>query len=102
MSDEYNPEGMTDEEFASFCEIKTEEGAIPAGRTDYVTGKVLFRSGAGYLLTPEQYAKKYGFDPEPVWERLKAFQKKTGRFIEPVELGYIKPARRAPVKLGRY
>ena len=42
---EYNPKGMTDQEFADFCELKTEEGAIPAGRIDYVSGKVMFRSG---------------------------------------------------------
>lgn len=99
---EYNPRGMTDQEFADFCELKTEEGAIPAGRIDYVSGKVMFRAGAGYLLSIPEYIKKYGFDPAPVWDRIKAYQKMTGRFSEPVEIAYIKPVRRTPVKLGRY
>jgi len=98
----YYPKGMTDKEFADFCELMTEEGAIPAGRIDYVSGKVMFRSGAGYLLSIPDYIKKYGFDPAPVWDRVKADQKKTGRFTEPVEIAYIRPTRRAPVKLGRY
>jgi len=98
---EYNPNGMTDEEFADFCELKTEDGAIPAGKIEYVTGKVMFRSGAGYLLSIPDYIKKYGFDPVPVWERIKAYQKQTGRFYEATETAFIKP-KRMPVKLGKY
>jgi hypothetical protein len=96
----YNPNGITDEEFAAFCDLQSEEGAIPAGRIEYVTGKVMYRSGNGSLLSGPDYIKKYGFDPEPVWARIKAHQKKVGTFHDPVEIAYIKPIKMTPRKLG--
>ena len=93
-----NPNGMTDAEFANFCELKTEEGAIPAGKIEYVSGKIMFRSGAGLLLTVKDYKKKYGFDPEPVWARIKEYQRSTGQLHDIHEVSYINPkSKMAPV-----
>lgn len=86
-------EGISDEEFEKFCELKGQEGAIPAGRIEYVTGQVFFRSGAGQLLTKEQYVEKYGFDPDPVWRRIQAYQVKTQKFSPPDECPQIRSVK---------
>lgn len=68
--------GRTDEEFASVC--KTPE-FLKRGVTGCITtadGQELFIDGAGNTRdnppwTREDFKKRYGYDPKPVWERMR-------------------------------
>lgn len=95
------PSTLNDEEFAEFCELKTKEGAIPAGKISYVTGETLFIDGGGKALDSEAYIAAHGFDPAPIWDRIKAWQAETGRLKNPTAIGRIRLPKREPVKLGR-
>lgn len=63
--------GMTDEEFASFCKTPEEIKRLPAGRIAYTDGTVVWKDGAGQSWTRQEYIKRFGFDPVPVWNRMK-------------------------------
>lgn len=92
--------GLSDEDFAAFCDLKSEEGRLPAGRIEYVSGKVIFIDGNGRPLTVEEYTQMHGFDPAPVWLRIQAWRATHGKLMDPVIVGLSKP-RRQHVKLGR-
>lgn len=64
-------EGMSDEEFASFC--KTPEGIkrITNGRLQYPDGTVVYVDGAGQLWTAKQWEKRFGYNPKKVWNRMR-------------------------------
>ena len=51
-------EGLTDEEFASFC------------RLEYPDETVLYIDGAGQQWTEKQWEKRFGYNPVPVWDRM--------------------------------
>ena len=63
--------GMTDEEFASFCKTPEYIKRIPAGRIEYPDGTVLYKDGAGQQWTRESWTSRFGYDPKPVWARMK-------------------------------
>lgn len=68
--------GLTDEEFASFC--KTPE-YLKRGVTGCITtpdGQELYVDGAGNTRdnppwTRADFKERYGYDPKPVWERIR-------------------------------
>lgn len=68
--------GLTDREFSSFC--KTPE-YLKRGVTGCITtvdGQELYIDGAGNTRdnppwTREAFKKRYGYDPKPVWDRMK-------------------------------
>jgi hypothetical protein len=68
--------GLTDEEFASFC--KTPE-YLKRGVTGCITtpdGLELYIDGAGLSpdnpgRTREEFQARFGYDPKPVWERIR-------------------------------
>ncbi len=63
-------EGISDQEFAAFCDLKSKEGGIPAGCVNYVTGEIIWIDGNGKSMSTEQYIKTHGFDPAPVWGKI--------------------------------
>ena len=63
--------GMTDEEFASFCKTPEEIKRLPAGRITYADGTVVWKDGAGQFWSRDEYKARFGFDPVPVWNRMK-------------------------------
>ena len=64
-------EGLTDEEFASFCKTPEEIKRIPNGRLEYPDETVLYIDGAGQQWTEKQWEKRFGYNPVPVWNRMK-------------------------------
>jgi hypothetical protein len=69
-------EGLTDEEFASFCKTPEEIKKLPAGTIEYEDGTVLFVDGAGQQWTAEQWMKRFGYEPnndvKKVWDRMRS------------------------------
>jgi hypothetical protein len=63
--------GMTDDEFASFCKTPEEIKRIPNGRIVYADGTVLYKDGAGQSWTRESWITRFGYDPKPVWNRMR-------------------------------
>jgi hypothetical protein len=64
-------EGLSDEEFASFCQTPEAMKRIPLGVVADASGLTLWIDGAGQKWTREGYTKRFGFDPKPVWDRMK-------------------------------
>lgn len=64
-------EGLTDEEFASFCKTPEAIKRLPTGVIEYVDGTVIYKDGAGQDWSRKDYKKRFGFDPKPVWDRMK-------------------------------
>lgn len=64
-------EGLTDEEFASFCKTPEEIKKLPDGLLEYIDGTKLYKDGANQLWTKKQWEKRFGYDPEPIWNRMK-------------------------------
>ncbi len=68
--------GVSDEEFASFCKTPEWIKRLPGGCITDPTGLVLYVNGAGVssdnpALTRDEYKSRFGFDPKPVWDRMK-------------------------------
>ena len=63
--------GMTDEEFASFCKTPEAIKRIPSGLIKYPDGTTLYKDGAGQSWTRESWTARFGYDPKPVWARMK-------------------------------
>ena len=64
-------EGLTDEEFASFCKTPEELKRIPNGKLRYPDGTIVYIDGAGQQWTKKQWEKRFGYNPVPVWDRMK-------------------------------
>lgn len=64
-------EGLTDEEFASFCKTPEALKRIPNGLLTYPDGLTLYIDGAGQPWTAEQWEKRFGYKPKKVWNRMK-------------------------------
>ena len=69
-------QGITDEEFASFCKTPEALKRLPVGVITDPIGQELWIDGAGLSpdnpgWTREAYQKRFGFDPKPVWDRMK-------------------------------
>ena len=64
-------EGLTDEEFASFCKTPEAIKRIPDGRLQYPDGTVLYIDGAAQPWTEKQWEKRFGYNPKKVWNRMR-------------------------------
>ena len=64
-------EGLTDEEFASFCKTPEAIKRITNGRLQLPDGTILFIDGAGQPWTEEQWEKRFGYNPKKVWNRMR-------------------------------
>jgi hypothetical protein len=63
--------GLSDEEFANFCATPEEHKRLPSGFIRYADGMVLWIDGAMQKWTQAGYKKRFGFDPAPVYARMK-------------------------------
>lgn len=64
-------EGLTDEEFASFCKTPEAIKRIPDGRLQYPDGTILYIDGAAQPWTEKQWEKRFGYNPKKVWNRMR-------------------------------
>lgn len=64
-------EGLTDEEFASFCKTPEAIKRIPDGRLQYTDGTILYIDGAAQPWTEKQWEKRFGYNPKKVWNRMR-------------------------------
>ena len=64
-------EGLTDEEFASFCKTPEAIKRIPDGRLQYPDGTTLYIDGAAQPWTEKQWEKRFGYNPKKVWNRMR-------------------------------
>lgn len=64
-------DGLSDEEFASFCKTPEAIKRITNGRLEYPDGTIVYIDGAGQPWTAEQWIKRFGYDPVPVWDRMR-------------------------------
>ncbi len=64
-------EGLSDEDFASFCKTPEAIKRIVTGRIEEVGSAPVYVDGAGQHWTAKQWKKRFGYDPEPAWDRMK-------------------------------
>lgn len=64
-------EGLTDEEFAAFCDTPEAIQRIPNGVLTSPDGLTLYIDGAGLPWTAKQWEKRFGYKPKKVWDRMR-------------------------------
>jgi hypothetical protein len=62
--------GLSDEEFASFCKTPEAIKRIVLGRIQEVGSESVYVDGANQHWSRKAWKARYGYDPEPVWERM--------------------------------
>lgn len=60
----------SDGDFLRFCEMPLVMRRLPAGRIEYADGTVVYVDGAGTHMSRTDFEQKYGYDPEPVLNRM--------------------------------
>lgn len=63
--------GLTDEEFASFCKTPEAIKRIVLGRISEVGTETIYVDGANQHWSKAEWLARYGYDPEPVWDRMR-------------------------------
>lgn len=63
--------GMSDEEFAGFCKTPEYIRRLPLGVIEYRDGFTLYIDGAGYQWTRKGFKARFGYDPKPVYDRMR-------------------------------
>jgi hypothetical protein len=64
-------EGLSDEDFASFCKTPEAIKRIVTGMKSEVGSEPMYADGAAQYWTREQFKKRFGYDPKPAWDRMK-------------------------------
>ena len=63
--------GLNDEDFASFCKTPEALKRIVTGRIQEVGQEAMYVDGAGFRRNRKDWIARYGYDPEPAWERMR-------------------------------
>jgi hypothetical protein len=64
-------EGLTDEDFASFCKTPEAIKRIVTGCISEVGSEPMYVDGAAQRWTAKQWIARFGYDPAPAWERMR-------------------------------
>lgn len=65
-----------DEDWLECLPLDKSVAKIPVGYRSYPSGEILWTDAQGRSMTPEEYKKVHGVDPETVWRRMgKSVQK---------------------------
>jgi hypothetical protein len=64
-------DGLTDEDFASFCKTPEAMKRIVAGCISEVGSEPMYVDGAGQHWTKKDWKARFGYDPKPAWDRMK-------------------------------
>jgi hypothetical protein len=63
-------EGLSDEDFASFCKTPEAITRIVMGCITEVGSEPMYVDGAGQRWSKNDWKKRFGYDPKPAWDRI--------------------------------